>query len=260
MAFRTVGVADDLGNGLTGHVCESGSGDRLVTWYEVWCHHCGRVWDRDIESRPRIRTTALANCSYDPVDPEPADFPVAARNYFECYRSACHTCNVAPLSWVEWWARYGGRYMEVAAGGVAVTSPAVLDAAGAVEPLEGSDGGEAVAAAPAVLVAVEVSCVGDGPPEVAGADASAALIVSGGAPPVPPPVVPHLPGRCSPRSLRNEIAHALAERRWPAGFTVGGLSTLQLRHSLEDAQAAIETCSSYVLLFGPQALIDEVSR
>ena len=54
------------------------------------------------------------------------------------------------------------------------------------------------------------------------------------------------------RSLRNDIARSLLEGydlTWP-----------QLRSALQTAAMAVEACSNWVLVFGPQSLIDEVSR
>lgn len=54
------------------------------------------------------------------------------------------------------------------------------------------------------------------------------------------------------RSLRNDIARNLLEGydlTWP-----------RLRFALQTAAIAVEACSNWVLIFGPRALIDEVTR
>lgn len=54
------------------------------------------------------------------------------------------------------------------------------------------------------------------------------------------------------RSLRNDIARALLE-----GYD---LTWYQLRFALLSAGMAVDACTNWVLVFGPQSLIDEVSR
>lgn len=54
-----------------------------------------------------------------------------------------------------------------------------------------------------------------------------------------------------PRSLANEIAHALMEDCEPC--------VRMMRLSLKDARTAIEVCESYMLVNGPQALVDAVT-
>lgn len=53
-----------------------------------------------------------------------------------------------------------------------------------------------------------------------------------------------------PRSLRNEIAHALME---DYDWTV-----VEMRKALEAAQIAVDTCSSFALVNGPDALVEAV--
>ena len=56
------------------------------------------------------------------------------------------------------------------------------------------------------------------------------------------------------RSLRNDIARALLE----AGYDL--VPGARLRFALLSAGMAVEACTNWVLVFGPQSLIDEVSR
>lgn len=55
----------------------------------------------------------------------------------------------------------------------------------------------------------------------------------------------------STRTLRNEIARAMAETRPPLAER-----HTDLRFCLQDAQAVVEALQSYVLVFGPEALIN----
>ena len=153
----------------------------------------------------------------------------------------------SPMAWDEWWAVHSHEY-KVAADGAPVTSSAALVAAGASEA-----GGTATTAAPAALFAAEVSGDREVPARTAsGHTTSAAQIVPGGALTVQPPCTLHPSGRPSPRSLCNDIAREL--------LTDFDLSWLQCRRALERAQMAVDCASNWVLVFGPQALIDEVCR
>lgn len=53
------------------------------------------------------------------------------------------------------------------------------------------------------------------------------------------------------RSLRNEIARHLME-----GYDE---TVEQMRKALDAAQVAVDACSAYALVFGPQALVNAVA-
>ena len=147
--------------------------------------------------------------------------PAAAREDYRRYLNDYY--GLTGTSWGAWWARYGAEYSAADAGGEV--------AAG--EPVPG---GDTVPGSPAVQI-------------VPGRASGSAAMKR--APEHPAPcTVPARPA--GQRSLRNDIARALLE-----GYD---LTWYQLRFALLSAGMAVEACTNWVLVFGPQSLIDEVSR
>lgn len=180
--------------------------------------------------------------------------PAAAR---EDYRRYLNTyLGLTGTSWGAWWARYGAEYSTGDAGGEV--------AAG--EPVPG---GDTVPGSPAVQIvpgrASGSAAMKRAPehPDVPGGDG---VCLACGEPlgdegrycsldcreryELQTRAVPARPA--GQRSLRNDIARALLEgydRTW-----------YQLRFALLSAGMAVEACTNWVLVFGPQSLIDEVAR
>lgn len=157
-----------------------------------------------------------------------ADAPTLAQADFNEYRTQCDLFGVQRGTWGAWWARYGADYL-----------PSGVDHACGEDAAEGpntsGDSGQGPSAVQSVPGRAPGSAMKRAPEHHAA-----------------------LPARpAGQRSLRNDIARQLLDGdsdRW------GLLRVGRLRRHLEDAQLTLDACANWVLVFGPQSLIDEVAR